>query len=107
VIPLNEPTAYGNLNPLPFTENPIIERPKVTEVADSGHEALGGVQLSKREMQVLVLICDGLSVKELASALQISPKTVEFHKHGLCKKLQIYTTAMLVRYAIRMGVISA
>ena len=61
--------------------------------------------LSEREMQVLLLICDGLTAKEIAQRLGISPKTVEFHKTGIYKRLGLKNTAHLVRYAIRMGLI--
>jgi DNA-binding CsgD family transcriptional regulator len=71
---------------------------------DSGQDG-PPVVLSKREMQVLLLICDGLTHKEIAQRLGISPKTAEFHKTGLCKRLGLKTTAHLVRYAIRMGLI--
>ena len=61
--------------------------------------------LSKRELQVLLLICDGLTGKEIAQRLGISPKTVEFHRSGTYKRLGLKNTAHLVRYAIRMGLI--
>jgi DNA-binding CsgD family transcriptional regulator len=63
------------------------------------------VVLSKRELQVLLLICDGLTGKEMAQRLGISPKTVEYHKAGVYKRLGLKDTAHLVRYAIRMGLI--
>jgi DNA-binding CsgD family transcriptional regulator len=63
------------------------------------------VALPKRQLQVLLLICDGLTGKEIAQRLGISPKTVEFHRAGICKRLGLKTTAHLVRYAIRMGLI--
>jgi DNA-binding CsgD family transcriptional regulator len=61
--------------------------------------------LSKRELQVLLLMCDGLTGKEIAQRLGISPKNVEFHRAGIYKRLGLKTTAHLVRYAIRMGLI--
>ena len=61
--------------------------------------------LPPRQLQVLLLICDGLTGKEIAQRLGISPKTVEFHRAGICKRLGLKTTAHLVRYAIRMGLI--
>jgi DNA-binding CsgD family transcriptional regulator len=72
-----------------------------------GNSGQGGppVVLPKRQLQVLLLICDGLTSKEIAKRLAISPKTVEFHKAGICGRLRLKTTAHLVRYAIRMGLI--
>jgi DNA-binding CsgD family transcriptional regulator len=59
--------------------------------------------LSKRELQVLLLICDELQSKEIAKRLGISPKTVEFHTAGIHEHLGLKDTAHLVRYAIRHG----
>jgi DNA-binding CsgD family transcriptional regulator len=61
--------------------------------------------LSNREKQVLLLICDGVHSKEIAQRLGISPKTVEYHKSALHRRLGINETALLVRYAIRTGMI--
>ena len=62
-------------------------------------------KLSKRQVQVLLLICEGLQAKEIAQRLGISSKTVEYHKSGLYRSLGIKETALLVRYAIRVGLI--
>jgi DNA-binding NarL/FixJ family response regulator len=64
-----------------------------------------GQPLSARETEILLLICDGLIVKQIGAALNISPKTVEFHKHELFDKLGLRSTAELVRYAVRRGLI--
>jgi DNA-binding CsgD family transcriptional regulator len=61
--------------------------------------------LSKREVQVLQLICDGLQAKDIANSLGISTKTVEFHKAGIAKKIGNRSVAHMVRYAIRIGLI--
>ncbi len=61
--------------------------------------------LSERQLQVLRLICDGLHGKEIAERLGIRPKAVEYHRHALCERLGIKETALLVRYAIRAGLI--
>jgi DNA-binding NarL/FixJ family response regulator len=61
--------------------------------------------LPKRQLEVLLLICDGLQAKEIAQRMGISRKTVEFHKTGIYQHLGIKETALLVRYAIRTGMI--
>jgi DNA-binding CsgD family transcriptional regulator len=61
--------------------------------------------LSKREVQVLQLICDGLQAKNTANSLGISTQTVEFHKAGIAKKVGNRSVAHMVRYAIRTGLI--
>ncbi len=61
--------------------------------------------LTPRERQVLQLIAEGKTTKEVASLLGISVKTAEFHRTRIMKKLDIHETAGLVRYAIRTGLI--
>jgi len=61
--------------------------------------------LSARERQVLQLVGEGKSTKDIAAHLGISAKTAESHRARLMKKLDIHETASLVRYAIRRGLI--
>lgn len=61
--------------------------------------------LSGRERQVLQLVGEGKSTKDIATHLGISVKTAESHRARLMKKLDIHETASLVRYAIRTGLI--
>lgn len=63
--------------------------------------------LSGRERQVLQLVGEGKSTKDVAQQLGISVKTAESHRARLMKKLDIHETASLVRYAIRRGLIQA
>lgn len=61
--------------------------------------------LSGRERQVLQLIAEGRSTKDVASLLGISVKTAESHRSRLMQKLDIHETASLVRYAVRRGLV--
>ena len=61
--------------------------------------------LSSRERQVLQLIAEGKSTKDVASLLGISVKTAESHRTRLMQKLDIHETASLVRYAVRRGIV--
>lgn len=61
--------------------------------------------LSGRERQVLQLIAEGRSTKDVASLLGISVKTAESHRLRLMQKLDIHETASLVRYAVRRGLV--
>lgn len=61
--------------------------------------------LSSREREVLHLIADGLSAKEVAVELSISTKTVEAHRTSLMRKLNVRKATELVRYALRHGLI--
>ncbi len=61
--------------------------------------------LTSRERQVLQLVGEGKSSKEVATLLGISIKTAESHRSRLMQKLDIHETASLVRYAIRRGLV--
>lgn len=62
--------------------------------------------LTPRQREVLQLVAEGHSVKEIASLLSISPKTVEFHKSQIMDQLDLRTTAELTKYAITHGLTS-
>jgi DNA-binding NarL/FixJ family response regulator len=61
--------------------------------------------LTRRQLEILLLIAEGLSAKEMSFRLSVSEKTIEFHKKKICDRLDIHTTAGLTRYAIRHGLI--
>jgi DNA-binding NarL/FixJ family response regulator len=61
--------------------------------------------LSSRERQVLQLVAEGKTTKEIAALLGVSPKTADSHRTRIMRKLEIHDTAGLVRYAIRRGLI--
>ncbi|GIK09714.1 MAG: DNA-binding response regulator [Anaerolineaceae bacterium] len=63
--------------------------------------------LTEREQEVLSLLAEGHNNAEIASALVISPKTVERHRENIMRKLNLHSRAELVRYAIRKGIIKA
>jgi DNA-binding NarL/FixJ family response regulator len=62
--------------------------------------------LTEREREVLQLIAEGLSTKEVATQLGISTKTAESHRTSLMKKLEVHKVSELVRIAIREGIIA-
>ncbi len=62
--------------------------------------------LSGREREIVHLIADGLSAKEIASTLRISTKTVEAHRTSLMRKLGVKKATELVRYALRHGLVA-
>jgi two-component system, NarL family, response regulator NreC len=61
--------------------------------------------LTKRELEILKLLAEGLSVKEIAASFDLSVKTVEAHKFNLMRKLDIHNKAQLVTYAIQKKII--
>lgn len=67
---------------------------------------LFGSTLTARQREVLQLVAEGKSTKEISAALHISPKTVEFHRNSLMDELGVRTTAELTRYAISRGIVS-
>ncbi len=69
------------------------------------HNAPPAEELSNRERQVLQLIAEGKTSKEVASQLGFSVRTAESHRARIMKKLGIHDTAGLVRYAIRRGIV--
>ena len=64
-------------------------------------------RLSSREREILQLVSEGKSTKEVASILNISTKTSETHRANLMRKLEIHNVADLVRYAVRNRIIEA
>ncbi len=65
----------------------------------------GAKDLTARERQILQLIAESKSTKQIARILDISYKTAESHRSRLMKKLDIHETAGLVRYAVRRGLV--
>lgn len=77
---------------------PLIARKSVEGIlnAPDGHAPL----LSTRQREVLQLVAEGHSAKEIGTILGISSKTAEFHKASIMKKLDLHSTAELTRYAL-------
>ena len=69
--------------------------------------ALPAEPLTPREREVLQLVAEGRTTKEIASFLGLSVKTAETHRTKIMRKLEIHETAGLVRYAIRRGLVQA
>ena len=64
-------------------------------------------QLTPRQRETLQLIAEGYSTKEIAFALSVSVKTVETHRAQLKDRLGIYNVAGLVRFALRVGLVTS
>jgi DNA-binding NarL/FixJ family response regulator len=63
--------------------------------------------LTPREREIVQLVAEGRSSKEVAAVLQISIKTVESHRTNVMRKLRIRSVSQLVRYAVRNGIVQA
>ena len=64
-------------------------------------------ELTKREREILTLVVEGLTSKEIAEKLYISPRTVDTHRSNLMEKLELNNIAELVRFAIKNNLVSA
>lgn len=62
--------------------------------------------LSPRRIEILVMVAQGSTNKEIAKALQLSAKTVETHRADIARVLDIHGVANLTRYAIREGLVT-
>ena len=87
--------------------------PKIADVVVKGYlnkntdsTTKGGAVLSSREREVLQLIAEGLTAKEIAARLFLSIKTIETHRRNIMQKLNMRSTADLTKYAIREGLAS-
>jgi DNA-binding NarL/FixJ family response regulator len=86
--------------------SPLITQGMMDEAASRAVGDLGARELSSREREVLQLLAEGKSMKEVAAHLDISPRTVEFHKYRIMENLGVKTNAELVQYAIKHGLIA-
>ena len=85
-----------------------ITRQVVDAIAHpDGEVPVGLAVLTDREREVLQLIAEGLSSKEIASQLGVSLKTVDSHRSNLMEKLDIHKVAGLVKFAVRAGLVEA
>jgi DNA-binding CsgD family transcriptional regulator len=64
-------------------------------------------QLTGRQREILQLIAEGQNTKQIADILKVSPKTVEYHRMKLMAGLNLHDVPGLVRYAVRVGLISS
>jgi DNA-binding NarL/FixJ family response regulator len=63
-------------------------------------------ELTSRQREVLQLLAEGRSMKEVAAILDLTPRTVAFHKYRMMEQLRLKTTAELVQFAVRQGIVA-
>lgn len=95
--------ARGDRYLSPEVAGPIIDR---SSSFAQGGEATSPI-LTPRQREVLQLIAEGLTTKEIAKTLGLGVKTVETHRNQMMETLDIHRIADLVRYAVRTGIVSA
>ncbi len=85
----------------------LLAKDLITLLLEAGTPARGDdVPLTLRQREVLQLIAEGRTMKEVASILNISPRTAESHKYEIMKTLGLATTAALIQYAVRLKLVS-
>lgn len=95
--------AAGKTYVTPMMEELVGFAP-VSELREEKRQ--GTVGLTVRQREVLQLVAEGKTTRQISAALNISPKTVEFHKNALMDEIGLRTTAELTRYAIAHGIVS-
>lgn len=82
----------------------LIAKNLVQSVISDTEPDIGGEgRLPMRQREILQLVAEGRTLKEIASTLGLSPKTVEYHKSKLMEQLGLHTTAELTKYALAHG----
>jgi two-component system nitrate/nitrite response regulator NarL len=86
--------------------SPEIARAALNQIVSSGGKKEPFAQLTGREREVLILIAEGQSNKEIASKLGIGVRTIETHRERIMRRLDIHSVAGLTKFAIAHGMIS-
>lgn len=84
----------------------LLAKDLINLLMDAGTPREDGSPLTPRQREVLQLIAEGRTMKEIAGILNISPRTAESHKYDIMHALSVQTTAELVQYAIRLKLVS-
>jgi DNA-binding NarL/FixJ family response regulator len=83
----------------------LLSKDLITLLMEAGSDS-GGALLTPRQREVLQLVAEGRTMKEVASILDISPRTAESHKYEIMKVLGVDSTAGLIQYAMRLKLVS-
>jgi DNA-binding NarL/FixJ family response regulator len=82
---------------------PLITRDVVGSLI---HQRTSRSELTGRQREVLQLLAEGKSMKEAAAILDLTPRTVAFHKYRMMEQLRLKTSAELVKFAVQQGVVA-
>ncbi len=94
-----EAVKNGNYYVTSFIAKDLVQ----SAISDTEPSPGGQDRLPMRQREILQLVAEGLTLKEIASTLGLSPKTVEYHKSKLMEQLGLHTTAELTKYALAHG----
>jgi DNA-binding NarL/FixJ family response regulator len=85
---------------------PLATRGMVDNLLHQPEPAKGARELSPRQREVLQLLAEGRTMKEIGTILKITPRTVAFHKYSMMEMLGIKSSAELVQFAIKKRIVS-
>lgn len=83
----------------------LLSKDLITVLLEAGGRQAAGSPLTPRQREVLQLVAEGKTMKEVAAILEISPRTAESHKYEIMQALGVQTTAELVQCAVRMKLV--
>ena len=86
--------------------SPLITKDTVDFLLRSRHSSVEEKRITRRQSEVLQLLAEGMSMKEIASVLNVKPGTVAFHKYRIMETLGFKTNAELLQYAIKHHLIA-
>lgn len=84
---------------------PLITEGLLTALAHRGAEPRPSLELTSRQREVLQLLAEGRSMKEVARVLNVAPRTVAFHKYRMMEQLKVKSTAELIQYAVKHHIV--
>lgn len=87
--------------------SPLIARETVNYLLNQGKTMSDQPRITKRQSEILQLLAEGMSMKEVAAVLELKPGTVAFHKYRMMEALGVKTNAELLEYAIKRKMTSA
>ena len=85
---------------------PLLEGEFMKHTRERAGQRDGSTRLTERQREIVQLLAEGKSAKDIAKLLYISSRTVEFHKYRIMKDLGLKSAAELVHYAVRHGIIT-
>jgi len=99
------PSAVHEVMNQRYYITPLLTRDLVGSFVHAPEARKPIYQLTSRQREVLLLLAEGRSMKEAAAVLNVSPRTVAFHKYRMMEQLRVHSTAALIQFAVREGLI--
>ena len=84
---------------------PLLTKDLVGSLVNDSHARKPLYQLTSRQREVLQLLAEGRSMKQAAAILHVSARTVAFHKYRMMQNLEVHSTAELIQFAVREGLV--